>query len=295
MTLEQIRIFLCVAELCHVTRAAEPLNMTQSAVSASIAALERQYDVKLFDRVGRGIALTEAGQLFVVAAERIMREAEAGRALLTDLSQEPRGRLRIWASQTIASYWLTPRMIRMRQAWPQVKMTLHAGNTSEVSQAVLDGDADLGFVEGDIEVQDLVQRVVGYDELLLVMQRGHPLARKRSFTRQDYTEMEWLVREVGSGTRMVMEQHLADMRLKASDLPVLMQLPTNEAILSGIRNSTCVSMLSWRSLRLTRSREFALRRVTWAPKPRRFFRVLSDRRRFQSRAVSSFLDLFDTL
>ncbi|MFV0334606.1 MAG: LysR family transcriptional regulator [Tropicimonas sp.] len=293
MTLEQLRIFLRVAELSHVTRAARALNLTQSAASASIAALERQYDVRLFDRVGRGIVLTEAGGLLVAAAERVLREAEAAGALLSGFAREPGGRLRIWASQTIASYWLTPYMMRMHRRWPQVELSLHAGNTAEVERAVQEGAADLGFVEGAVSAGHLRQRRVGHDELLLVMPRTHPLARKPRLAAEDYRAMDWLLREAGSGTRTVVERHLDAMGLAPRDLNVLLHLPTNEAILGGIRAGMAVSMLSWRSLRQAGRREFALRRITWSAKPRRSFLVLSDPQRHRSKAVESFLDFFD--
>ncbi|KMK65882.1 LysR family transcriptional regulator [Puniceibacterium sp. IMCC21224] len=292
MTLEQLRIFLSVAELCHVTRAAERLNLTQSAVSAAIATLERQYDVKLFDRIGRGIVLTEAGQLLIDAGQKVMDEASSARALMLNLSQEPRGALRIWASQTIVSYWLTPRMMTMHRAWPLVDMSLHPGNTQEVAQAVVDGTADVGFIEGGMPSSDLRIRKVGHDELVLVLPRNHPLARKPRLDADDYRSLQWLLREPGSGTRMVMEQHLKSMGLSVGDLRVLLQLPTNEAILGGIRSGNCIAMLSWRSMRLAHKRAFAVRRVTWADKPRRNFSVLTDPRRFRTRAMTAFLDTF---
>ena len=291
MTLDQIRIFLTVAELGHVTRAALRLNLTQSAVSAAIAALERQHDVQLFDRVGRGIRLTEAGEALVVAGQRVQREAEDARALLADFSREPRGRLRIWASQTIASYWLTPRLIEMHRIWPKVELSLHDANTADVARAVTEGAADLGLVEGEAATGALRTREVGYDELLLVLPRAHPLARQPRLAAQDYRAMQWLVREPGSGTRAAMESHLATMGLTMSDLAVVLQLPTNEAILGGIRGGRPVSMLSWRSMQMTQRRHFALRRVTWAEKPRRKFLALTDPRRAETRAVQGFLDL----
>ncbi|WP_136634764.1 LysR family transcriptional regulator [Pseudooceanicola onchidii] len=292
MTLDQIRIFLTVAELCHVTRAAERLNMTQSAVSAAISALERRYDVRLFDRVGRGIVLTEAGVQFVQAARRVHAEADAAQSLLSTLTDEPRGRLRIWASQTIASYWITPRMIGMQRAWPKVEMSLHAGNSLEVSTAVLDGTADLGLVEDDVPAEGLVRQVVGHDELCLVMSRRHALARKPVLDAGDYRRTPWLLREPGSGTRRVTEQHLASMALTVADLPVLLQLPTNEAILAGVRDEEGLAMLSWRSARLARSSGLALRRVTWAPRPRRPFLALTDPRRARTGALTAFLARF---
>ncbi|MFV0296684.1 MAG: LysR substrate-binding domain-containing protein [Hyphomicrobiaceae bacterium] len=289
MTLEQVRIFLCVAALSHVTQAARRLNLTQSAVSAAISALERQYDVRLFDRVGRGILLTENGKLLVPAALRIQREADSARALLSNISDEPRGRLRLWASQTIASYWIVPYMIRMHQTWPQVDMFLHAGNTAEVTNAVTEGAADIGLIEGDIMSSGLTTQVVARDELLLVLSRDHPIARQPSFSALDYCSMQWLLREPGSGTRTVTEQHLADMGLSVSELSVFLQLPTNEAILAGIRSGEFASLLSWRSVISLRARDLALRRITWAPKPRRFFFALTDPRRARTSAVDKFL------
>jgi DNA-binding transcriptional LysR family regulator len=114
MTLEQLRIFVEVASREHVTRAAEVLNLTQSAVSAAISALEMRHGVILFDRVGRRIALTEAGRLFVDEARGVLERARAAELALADLGGSAAGVLRIHASQTVASYWLPSRLVSAR-------------------------------------------------------------------------------------------------------------------------------------------------------------------------------------
>ena len=116
MTLDQLRIFIAVAGEGHVTRAARALNLTQSAVSAVVSALETRHGVKLFDRVGRGIVLTEAGRAFIPAAQAVLNATGAAQSVLDDLAQETRGRLRIHASQTVASYWLPPYLARLKAA-----------------------------------------------------------------------------------------------------------------------------------------------------------------------------------
>jgi DNA-binding transcriptional LysR family regulator len=184
---------------------------------------------------------------------------------------------------------LPPLLIAMHRAWPMVNMGLRAANTHEVTDAVSGGLADIGFVEGELPPSDLVRRTVGQDELLLVMPRSHVLARKPGFDAADYRAMSWLLREHGSGTAAVVERHLNAMGLSSQDLDVLLHLPTNEAILAGIRAGNCVSLLSWRSLAQGRPREFALRRITWAERPRRDFTALTDPRRYQSRAMAVFL------
>ena len=139
MTLEQLRIFAAVAERQHVTRAAEALNLAQSAASASIAALEAQYGTKLFHRVGRGIELTDAGQLFLSEARAVLARAEAAELALAELAGLKRGMLRVRASQTIASYWLPRYLVAFRRAHPGVDLHITAGNTAQVAAAVQGG------------------------------------------------------------------------------------------------------------------------------------------------------------
>src|ERR1700739_5054994 len=106
MTLEQLRVFVAVAERQHVTRAAVALNVAQSAVSAAIAALEARHHVELFHRVGRGVQLTEAGALFLVEARALLARAEAAGLALSELGHLKSGSLAVEASRTIASYLL---------------------------------------------------------------------------------------------------------------------------------------------------------------------------------------------
>ena len=139
MTLEQLRIFVAVAEREHVTRAAEALRLTQSAVSAAIAALEAHYGVSLFDRVGRRIELNEEGRTFLGEARAVLARAAAAELALSELSGLKRGTLTVQASQTIASYWLPARLVEFRRAYPSIDVKLSVGNTAQVAKAVADG------------------------------------------------------------------------------------------------------------------------------------------------------------
>jgi DNA-binding MarR family transcriptional regulator len=111
MTLEHLRVFVAVAECQHVTRAAEALNIAQSAVSASIVALEGRHGAKLFNRVGRRIELTEAGALFLAEARAVLARAESAELVLSELGDLKRGVLSVHASQTIAGYWLPRHLV----------------------------------------------------------------------------------------------------------------------------------------------------------------------------------------
>src|SRR6516225_8093876 len=115
MTLEQLRIFEAVADREHVTRAAEALNLTQSAVSAAIAALEERHAVALFSRVGRRIELTHAGRLFLDEARAVLARTRAAELALSEIAGLERGTLTVYANQTIASYWFPPRLVSFRR------------------------------------------------------------------------------------------------------------------------------------------------------------------------------------
>src|SRR5260370_3320009 len=109
MTLEQLRIFIAVAERQHVTQAASELHLTQSATSAAIAALEARYGIKLFDRVGRGIVLTQTGRDFLNEARQVVARAKAAAQVLNDLAGLKRGPFTLAASQNVGNYCLPPR------------------------------------------------------------------------------------------------------------------------------------------------------------------------------------------
>src|SRR5258706_11456680 len=146
MTLEQLRIFIAVAEKQHVTQAASELHLTQSATSAAIAALEARYGIKLFDRVGRGIALTQTGRDFLNEARAVVARAKAAAQVLNDLAGLKPGSLNVAASQTVANYWLPPRIEAVRKAHPCNDLYVTIANTPQGAQGIQRGDSDLGFV-----------------------------------------------------------------------------------------------------------------------------------------------------
>lgn len=290
MTLEQLRIFLAVAERQHVTRAAEALHLTQSAVSAAISALEARHGVRLFDRVGRGIALTETGTAFMAEARAVLDRAETAEMVLEDLAREPRGRLRLAASQTVASYWLPPRLVALRELHPGIALRLTVGNTTQVAEAVAGGGADLGLVEGEVAQQGLHRQVVARDRLVLVMAADHPWAGRAAAPEPaQLAGQPWVLREPGSGTRSEFEIWLAGRGLSVAGLGDVLELPSNEAVLGAVAASRRLAALSLRAVETAaaagRIRSLAL------PGAERPFSLLSDPRRHRTRAMQALIGL----
>lgn len=244
MTLEQLRIFVAVAEREHVTQAARDLNLTQSATSAAIAALEARYATKLFNRVGRRIELTEAGRLFLGEARAVLARAAAAETLLADLAGLRSGSLALAASQTVANYWLPRLMHRYRAAFPRVDLSLAIGNTDRVAAMVRDGVADLGFVEGAVDDPSLAVSAVAEDELVLVASPSLAAPSDHRLAPADLKAMRWVFRERGSATRAILEKAMLEFGVAAADLDILLELPSNEAVRVAVEDGAGAAVLS---------------------------------------------------
>jgi DNA-binding transcriptional LysR family regulator len=244
MTLEQLRIFIAVAEKQHVTQAAGELNLTQSATSAAIAALEARYGVKLFDRIGRGIVLTQTGREFLGEARAVLARARAAAQVLNDLAGLKRGSLAIAASQTVANYWLPGRIQTFHMAHPGIELRLAIANTEQVARAVHEGSADLGFVEGDVNDASLAVSKIGGDSLVVVVGMKHPWAGRSRIVPKDLLTSPWVLREHGSGTRSMFEAALRKYGIRFSDLRITLELPSNEAVRAALESGDCATAIS---------------------------------------------------
>lgn len=288
MTLEQLRLFVAVAEREHMTRAAAALHRTQSAVSAAIAGLEAHSGVILFHRIGRRIVLTEEGRAFLAEARAVVAQADAAERALADLAGMKRGVLSVMASQTIASYWLPPKLAAFRAAHPQVTIKALAGNTAEVAAAVAEGKAEIGLVEGEVGDRVLEQALVGQDRLVIVARAGHPWASKPPRP-ADLLKEKWVLREKGSGTRSAFEAAIAEKGVDAAKLDVTLELPSNEAVRLAVRDGAGVSALS-ELVAEAGIRFGALAPVRFAL-PERPFLALRHRERYLSKSGAAFMDL----
>jgi DNA-binding transcriptional LysR family regulator len=290
MTLEQLRIFVAVAEREHVTQAARALNMTQSATSAAVTALESRYATRLFDRIGRRIALTEAGRLFLVEARAVLARAAAAERVLADLADLKRGSLLIAASQTVASYWLPQVVERYRKRYPGIAIAQSIGNTEYVAGRVRDGLADLGFAEGEpIDDPALIVTPVAEDELVLVVPKRHPWARRPPRSPEEIAAGPWVLREPGSGTRAIFEAALPRLGLAPGQLEVALEVPSNEAVRAAVEAGTGVTAIS--RLVVANALKAGTLAAVKLELPRRHFFVLRHRERYATKAAQAFVEL----
>jgi len=287
MTLEQLRIFIAVAEKQHVTQAAGELNLTQSATSAAIAALEARYDIKLFDRIGRGIVLTQTGRDLLIEARAVLARARAAAQVLNDLAGLKRGSLTIAASQTVANYWLPGRIQAFHAAYPGVDLHISIANTEQVARAVLQGSADIGFVEGEVDDASLTAKRIDGDALIVVVGARHPWVGRKKIALKDLLATAWVLREPGSGTRSMFETALRQSGIKLSDLRIALELPSNEAVRTAVETGDGATAIS--DLVVTQSLAArTLHRVKF-DLPRRSFYILRHKERHVSRIEQAVL------
>lgn len=281
MTLDQLRIFVGVAEREHVTRAAEALNISQSAASAAIAALEERHQVKLFHRVGRRIALTDAGRVFLDEARAVLGRAAAAQRVLTDFSGLARGTLSLIASQTIAAYWLPPILAEYRRAHPGVAVDVAIGNSEQAAARVGEGAAELGFIEGALDDPALARWRVAEDRMALVCREAPEGPIDRSWL----LGRPWVLREPGSGTRSTFEAALGRLDLSIAELEVALELPSNEAVRTAVEHGAGCGALST----LVVAPSIALGRLAAVPfeiAPRAFY-ALRHKERHRSKAAEA--------
>jgi DNA-binding transcriptional LysR family regulator len=240
VTLTQLTSFLTVVRRGSVTAAAEELVVTQPSVSAAVSALERELGVALTEQAGRTLRPSAAGAAYAPYAADVLGLLEQGaRAAREAAEQEPRG-LRISAVTTAGEY-LVPQLIQaFRERHPGLEISLDVGNREVVFQRVLDHEVDVA-VTGRIPDE---KRLVGYDfadnEFVLATAPGDPLAKRRWVAVEELAGRPWLVREVGSGTRTLVEEFLASRGIE----PRLLTLGSNGAIKQAARTGLGVALQS---------------------------------------------------
>jgi len=239
ITLRQMEIFLEVAHMGHLTKVAEKMGLSQSAVSMSIKELENIIGYKLFDRINKKLALNEKGRAFAEAIAPLVSK-------LNDIEEEFKndennGELLIGVSTTIADYLIPPIICDYMKSYPQVKVNLKIGNTKEIVDLIESGSVDLGFVEGNVDSTSIKQEIVGPDELIVVTGDRELAEKQESFYIDKLLDKRWILREEGSGTREVFLTHLGDL---AAQINLFLELRHPESIKNMlIQSKKCLTCL----------------------------------------------------
>ena len=290
MTPDQLITFAAVAEHLNISRAAVALHLSQPAVSGQLRQLQDEFGEPLYQREGRGVRLTPAGEQLASYAARLRdtwRQAHAYRDALRGLEQ---GTLRIGATTTPASYLLPYLIADFHRRYPDVALHTADGNTTDIVGAL--GSVDIALIEGPVGADlppDTAVHAWREDELVAIMPRAHPLAASAQGAGVDLAALgaePLIVREAGSGVRQIVERAFARAGVP---MRVALEIAGVEGVKEAVRAGMGIGFVSAMSMR---HEDGALRVFSLSPEPlTRRLSIVVPHASAPSRVVQQFLAL----
>lgn len=248
LNLKQLRLFYYVGKHLSFTRAAEELHLTQPGIHMQIAQFERYYRVELFSRSKKTLSLTPAGEALFSYAERIMELSFEAEQLLLNIDEYPSGVLRIATTKTWARYLMPAHILLFQKRFPEVRIQLSEGSSEEMATSVVHGLSDVAIVARvayDERLEVIPFPGTERDQLVLVVAPSHRLARRKKVEASELRGEHLILREKGSGTRLVISKHFEQrgvtpqVLLEASSVPFIKDLVAKGA---GVSILTKVSI-----------------------------------------------------
>jgi len=288
-TLRQLEVFLATARAQTLSHAARTLAMSQSAASDALAGLEQQFDVRLFDRIGKRLQLNETGRSLLPAVEELLVRARELEAALG--RQEATGPLAVGATLSIGNYLAVPIMLRYMAENPGTRVTLDVANTVTIAQKIARFEIDVGLIEGEVRDPELEVTPWRDDELVAFCAPQHPLAARLRLGERELLAATWILREPGSGTRQAFDRAMHGL---LPQLDVLLELQHTEAIKRAVESGVGIGCLS----RATLQEAFARGSLVPLDVPgrdftRRFYIVLH-RHKYRSAGIRRWVELCRT-
>jgi DNA-binding transcriptional LysR family regulator len=290
-TLEQLIILRAVANDGSFKNAAQNLFLTQPAVSLQIQNLEKQLNVRLFDRTKKQIELTEAGNLLVRYSNRILALCEESSRVLDDLSELQSGKLVIGASQTTGTY-LMPKIIGLfQQKYPNINVQLNVDSTRKIAWYIMNRQVDIGIVGGEIpkELKKILE-ITPYveDELALIVPRSHPYAKKDRIKKEDLYDLKFITLNSYSTIRTVVDDTLSKNGIDVTRLKIEMELNSIESIKNAVQSSLGASFVSVSAI----TKELELNLLSWVKiedvQIKRMLCIILNPNRYKSKASENF-------
>lgn len=285
----RLHVFFSVARLLSFTKAAEALHMTQPAVTFQVRQLEEYFNTRLFDRTHNKISLTEAGGKVYVYAERIFQMYTEMENAVRELTGEISGILILGASTTIAEYMLPSLLGDFKAKYPDVNIRLKVSNTDGIVSMVEHNIIDLGVVEAPVNNKNLVVDVCRMDKLVAIVPPKHPLAKQNKVSLTQITEYPYICREEGSGTREVILDYLKGAGVDASQLNVIMELGSLEALKGAVEAGIGISIVSAATL-IKEIKLGTLAVLDLDPPLERPFSFVHQKHKFRQRAMDELLE-----
>lgn len=241
MNLNQLKVFHLTAKAQSFTRAAEAMFLTQPGISKHIKELEAYYGTRLFDRLGKKIVLTQAGQILYEKTEIIFNMIDQVKVEIDELQGLNRGILNIGASITIGIYILPEVLGRFRSMCPKIDVRLNIALNQQIAEMLLDNSIDFGFLGAPVHDDRLIATPFFEDELVVIVPGNHEWAQREKIEPADLMSCLFIFSGRGSGTRAVIEERLGRTGITLKNT---MEFGHTEAVKKAVEAGLGVSIVS---------------------------------------------------
>ena len=245
MDLRQLEILQAIAETGSFTACGKKLHVSQSAISRQILLLEEELGEPLFLRVGRQVRMTPAAESLVQLGQRVFLDVRETVGSITDRTRELRGTLRLSGGMTVCLYVFPPLLKHLRRVHPQLDVRLTVALAGRSVQEIRAGRVDAGLLTLPVEETDLVTVPALREELLLVTAPTHPLAKRRKVEARDLAGLPFVLFEVGSATRKVIDNFFAAQQIEPT---IVMDTENVEIIKAMVKTGLGVGIVPYQAV-----------------------------------------------
>ena len=245
MDLRQLEILQAIAETGSFTACGRKLNVSQSAISRQILLLEEELGEPLFLRVGRQVRMTPAAESLVQLGKRVFLDVRDTVGAITDRTRELRGTLRLSGGMTVCLYVFPPLLKHLRRVHPNLDVRLTVAMAGRSVQEIRGGRVDAGLLTLPVEDADMITVPVLREELLLITTPTHAVARRRKATPRDLTGLPFILFELGSATRKVIDNFFAAENIEPT---VVMDTENVEIIKAMVKTGLGVGIVPYQAV-----------------------------------------------
>jgi DNA-binding transcriptional LysR family regulator len=243
--LRQLEILQAIAETGSFTACGRKLHVSQSAISRQILLLEEELGEPLFLRVGRQVRMTPAAESLVQLGQRVFLDVRETVGAITDRTRELRGTLRLSGGMTVCLYVFPPLLKHLRRVHPHLDVRLTVATAGRSVQEIRGGRVDAGLLTLPVVESDLITVPVLREELLLITTPTHALAKRRKVSPRDLSGLPFILFEMGSGTRRVIDHFFASENIEPT---VLMDTENVEIIKAMVKTGQGVGIVPYQAV-----------------------------------------------
>ena len=286
MTLRHLKIFVTVADTRNMTEAAGKLFIAQPSVSQSVGELEKHLKVRLFERLGRKLYLTESGQKFLSYARHVIALVEEAES--TMLSMNEKGRLRVAGSLSVGTTLLTGLIRQFKEEYPPNHVTFVVENTGFIEKMIFTNEVDVAIVEGEMKSDHIITMPLMEDDLVLICGTNHRFAGKTNIGADDLEGEYFIIREEKSGTRELFEAVMASRNISYDVTGIMNNAEAiKQAVIEGLGISVISGLAVAEEVKRGELATLKIRGVHF----RRNFSIAYHRNKFVFPAMKNFIDM----